>query len=119
MFADDFRDLRGGELATYAEDFEQGDKDVKNECDAEDGEVGEKEQGTDGGVEIGEIFEERIDNEYHQGDDDENECAAKKPVEVVLADELFDFLSYNLLITCHFRYSPVSKGYYRRGLAVV
>ena len=119
MFADNLCDLGGGELFAHAKNLEQGDKDVKNECDAEDGEVGEKEQGTDGGVEIGEIFEESIDNEYHQGDDDENECAAKKPVEVVLADELFDFLPYNLLITCHFRCSLVSKGYYRRGLVVV
>ena len=117
--ADDLRYLCGGELFAHAEDFEEGDDDVKDEGDGEDGEVGEEEDGADGGVEVGEIFEQGIRDEHHQGDDDEDEGAAQEFVEVVLADELSDFLPNNLLIICHFRCSLVSRGYCRRGLVVV
>ena len=119
MLADDGRYLCGGELFTHAEDFKEGDDDVKDEGDGEDGEVGEEEDGADGGVEVGEIFEQGIRDEHHQGDDDEDECAAQEFVEVVLVDELSDFLPNNLLIICHFRCSLVSRGYCRRGLVVV
>ena len=119
MFADDFSDLLGGELFAYAEDFKKWDENVKDEGGGENGEVGEKESCAYGAVEIGVIFEQGIGDEHHQGDDDEDEGAAQELVEVVLADELFDFLPYNLLITCHFRCSLVSRGYYRRVLVVV
>ena len=119
MSADNLCDLGGGELFAHAEDFEEGDDDVKDEGDGEDGEVGEEENGADGGVEVGEIFEQGIRDEHHQGDDDEDESAAQELVEVVLVDELFDLLPYDRFVICHFRCSLESRGCCRRGLVVV
>ena len=106
MLADDGGNLFFGQLLAEAKDFGDGNEDIKDKSQQEQNDVGVEEDASDGSAEIGEIFEHGVDDEDEQGDEHKEDGAPQQFVEVVLADELLDFLPDKFLIIVHLERFP-------------
>lgn len=72
--------MGGCQLFADAKNLEERDGNVEDESCGEDRQIGVEKDGADGGVEVGEIFQERVRDEHHQRNDDEQQCAPKQLV---------------------------------------